>query len=125
MGQLSALKVTQADEFTINIEFFEDEVEKWLVQYINKNNEVDDTLHQQEIDLREFEIRLFENKTKHGIIVPPLREYIEKWLKKALIRITELENQEAITMVVPYQPQHIPLKNQLQESKGYRCFPSQ
>ena len=44
--------------------------------------------------LREFENQLFEIKTKHEIVVAPLREYIEDWLKKALIRITKMENQE-------------------------------
>jgi len=46
MGQLNALKVVWANEFTKNIEFFEDEVEKWLVQYFNRNDEVENTLHQ-------------------------------------------------------------------------------
>jgi hypothetical protein len=44
--QLSALKVAWDNEFTENIEFSKDEVEKWLVWYINKNDEVDDTLNQ-------------------------------------------------------------------------------
>jgi hypothetical protein len=84
-GQLKALKVAWANEFTETIEFYEDEVERWLVRYINRNDEVDDTLHQSELDLREFESQLFEIKTKHEIIVAPLREYIEEWLNKALI----------------------------------------
>ena len=46
MGQLNALKVAWANEFTETIEFSKDEVGKWLVQYINRNDEVDDTLHQ-------------------------------------------------------------------------------
>jgi hypothetical protein len=55
MGQLKALKVVLANEFTETIEFSEDKVERWMVRYINKNDEVDDTLHQLEIDMREFE----------------------------------------------------------------------
>jgi hypothetical protein len=39
-----------------------------------------------------------------------LREYIEEWLKKALIKITEPENQETVTVVMPPQPQHTPIK---------------
>jgi hypothetical protein len=54
MGQLKALKVAWANEFTETIEFSEDEVERWLVRYINRNDEVDDTLHQSELDLREL-----------------------------------------------------------------------
>jgi hypothetical protein len=70
-------------------------------------------LHQSEMDLREFENQLFEIKTKHEITVAPLREYIEEWLKKALIRITEPENQEAVTVVMPPQPQHTPIKESI------------
>jgi hypothetical protein len=46
MEQLNALKVAWENEFTETIDFSEEEVEKWLVQYINRNDEVDDTLHQ-------------------------------------------------------------------------------
>jgi hypothetical protein len=57
--QLNALKVAWANEFTKTIEFSEDEVETWLVRYINRNDEVDDTLYQPKLDLREFENQLF------------------------------------------------------------------
>jgi len=53
MGQLEALKVVLANEFNETIEFSEDEVEKWLVWYINRNDEVDNTLHQSKLDLKE------------------------------------------------------------------------
>jgi uncharacterized protein YecA (UPF0149 family) len=111
MEQLKTLKVAWANEFTETIEFSEDEVEKWLVQYININDEVDDTLHQSELDLREFESQLFEIKTKHEITMAPLREYIEEWLKKELIKITEPKNQEIVREVMPPQPQHVPIKD--------------
>jgi hypothetical protein len=112
MGQLNALKVTWENEFTETIDFSE-EVEKWLVWYINRNDEVDDMLHQSEMDLMEFENQLFEIKMKHEIIVAPLREYIKEWLKKALIRITEPENQEIVVVVMPPQPQHAPIKESI------------
>jgi len=47
----------------------------------------------------------FEFKTTHEITISPLREYIEEWLNKALIKIIELENQETIAAVMPPQPQ--------------------
>jgi hypothetical protein len=72
-GQLNALKVAWANEFIETIEFSEDEVEKWLVWYINGNDEVDDTLHQLKLDLREFENQLFEIKTKQEITVALLK----------------------------------------------------
>jgi hypothetical protein len=45
----------------------------------------------------------------HEIIVTPLREYIEKKLKKALVRITKLENQEIVAAVMLPQPQQLNL----------------
>jgi len=110
MGQLNASKVAWENEFTETIDFFEQEVEKWLVWYINRNDEVDDTLHQLEMDLRECENQLFEIKTKHEITVAPLRGYMKEWLKKTLIRITKMENQETVVTIMPPQPQHTPIK---------------
>jgi hypothetical protein len=52
IDQLNALKVVWENEFTETIEFFEEEVEKWLVIYINRNYEVDETLHQSGMDLK-------------------------------------------------------------------------
>jgi hypothetical protein len=60
IDQLDALKVPWANEFTKTIEFSEEEVEKWLVMYINRNDEVDDTLHQFGMHMRELE-----NERKH------------------------------------------------------------
>jgi len=62
------------------------------------------------MDLREFENQLFEIKTKHEITVSPLMEYIKEILKKVLIKISETKNQEAVTVVMPPQPQHTPIK---------------
>jgi len=82
----------------------EEVVESWLAKYINRNDEVDDTLYQLGMDLRSFENELFKIKTRHEIIVAPLREHIEEWLRKELIKITEPENQEAVVAVTPPQP---------------------
>jgi hypothetical protein len=39
------------NEFIETIDFSKEEVKKWSVQYININDEVDDTLHQSEMYL--------------------------------------------------------------------------
>jgi hypothetical protein len=102
LEQLEALKVVWANEFSDSIEFFEDEIERWLVWYVNKNEDIEDTLHQLSLDLRELENELFKTKTKHEIMVAPMREYIEQWLKlKALVKITETNQQEVVTSVMP------------------------
>jgi hypothetical protein len=56
---------------------------------MNKNEDIEDTLHQLSLDLKELENELFETKTKHEIMVSPMREYIEQWLRKSLVKITE------------------------------------
>jgi hypothetical protein len=67
-------------------------------------------LHQSGMDMREFENELFEIKTRHEIMVAPLREYIKEWLKKALIKITKPKNQEIVAVVMPPQPQQASIK---------------
>jgi len=51
MEQLNTLKFAWKNEFIETIDFSKEEVKKWSVQYININDEVDDTLHQPEMDL--------------------------------------------------------------------------
>jgi hypothetical protein len=68
---------------------------------VNKNEDIEDTLHQLSLDLRELENELFETKTKHEIMVSPMREYIEQWLMKALVKITETYQQEVGNSVMP------------------------
>jgi hypothetical protein len=48
-----------------------------------------------------MENELFEIKTKHEIMVAPMREYIEEWLRKSLIKITETDQHEVVTTIMP------------------------
>jgi hypothetical protein len=54
------------------IEYTEHEVEIWLVNYVNKNEDIEDTLHQLLIDFRDYESTLFDIKVIQEIIVSPL-----------------------------------------------------
>jgi hypothetical protein len=72
--QLEALKVAWANEFSDSFEFFKEEVERWFVLYINKNDDIEDMLHQLSIDLRELENELFKIKTKNEIMVASMME---------------------------------------------------
>jgi len=56
---------------------------------MNRNDEVDEMMHQSSMGLGEFENELFEIKTRHATTVAPLRDFIEQWLKKELIKITK------------------------------------
>jgi len=70
-------------------------------------------LHQSSMDLKEFERKLFEIITRHEITGSPLREYIEEWLKKALIKINEPKNQETIATIMPPEAQNASTKEAL------------
>jgi hypothetical protein len=89
------LKGLLAKKFNRIIEYNENEIEDWLVNYANKNEDIEDMFHQLSFDLRDLEGILFDIKIKHEINVSPMKYYIEEWLKGALIKITE-ENQEVV-----------------------------
>jgi hypothetical protein len=86
--QLEALKISWANEFNNLTEFSQEEVEKWLVHYVNKNEDQEDIIHQLGFELKDIEDELFDLKIKHELMVSPMREYIEQWLRNALVRIT-------------------------------------
>jgi hypothetical protein len=88
--QLDALKISWANEFNDLTEFLQEEVEKWLIHYVNKNEDQVDIIHQLGFELKDIEDELFDLKIKHELMVAPLREYIEQWLKNALVRIVDL-----------------------------------
>jgi hypothetical protein len=91
IDQLEALKISWANEFSDSIEFFEDEIESWLFWYVNKKKDIEDTIHQLILDLKELENKLFETNTKHEIMFAPMREYIEQWLTNYLVKIIETD----------------------------------
>jgi len=78
-----------------------------MAKYINKNDEVYDVLHQLGMDLRDKDNDFFKIKTKHGITVSPMKEYVE-WLIKSLIKITKSYQQETIAPIMPPPSQQTP-----------------
>ena len=64
-----------------------------MVSHPNKNEYIEYMLSQISFDLRDLEGILFDIKIRHEINGAPMKYCIEEWLKKALIKITE-ENQE-------------------------------
>jgi hypothetical protein len=65
---LEILKGVSTEKFNSMTEYTEHEVESWLVSYVNKNEDIEDTLHQLSIDLRELEGTLFDIKVRQEII---------------------------------------------------------
>ena len=77
-------------EFFYNIlEYGEDDVDNWLVDYSVQNEEIDQALHDLSIDLRELENEFFNIKIWDEINVAPMRNYIEEWLQRAIDKLTD------------------------------------
>jgi len=79
--QLEALKSSWANEFDNLTEFSKEEAKRWLFQYVNKNEDHVDTIHQLGFELKYIENELFDIRIKHEITVSPMWEYIDQWLK--------------------------------------------
>jgi hypothetical protein len=95
--KLDSLKIASAEKFNNLTEYSETKVESWLVHYVNKNDDIEDTLHQLSMDFKDIENSLFDIKVRQEIMVAPMREYIENWLKNALIKITESDQEKKVT----------------------------
>jgi hypothetical protein len=90
---LNALSVEKINSLT---KYTEQEVESWLVIYVNKNEDIEDMLHQLSIGFRDLQRTLFDIKVRQEIIIVPMRDYIENCLNQALIKITEEDEAEAV-----------------------------
>jgi hypothetical protein len=78
------------------VEYTYDDIDNWLVEYRNKNEDIETVLKNLSIDHREIESELLNIKLKQEVIVSPLREYIQEWLNKSIIKISEFP-MEAVT----------------------------
>ena len=79
------------------LEYNEDAIENWLVDYSMKNQDIE-VLHGILLDLRDLEGELFNIKIRHEINVAPMKSYIEEWFKKAIDKMTN-EGQEAVETI--------------------------
>jgi hypothetical protein len=69
---LDFVKVSFENEFNEITEHLEEEVENWLIHYVNRNDEVEDTLHHLNFDIRDIEKELFNANIKHETMVVPM-----------------------------------------------------
>jgi hypothetical protein len=89
-GQVEELKRASTEKFDTMIEFTHDDIDNWLVEYTNKNEDIENTLQNLSIDFREIEKELFDIKVKQEVIVAPLRDYIQEWLNNSIAKISEI-----------------------------------
>ena len=64
---LDILKVVSTKKLNSLIEYTKQEVESWLVSYVNKNEDIEDTLHKISIEFRDIEGTLFDIKVRKEI----------------------------------------------------------
>jgi hypothetical protein len=79
------------------LEYNEDEIDNWLVDYSVKNQDIEG-VHGISLDLRDLEGELFNIKIRHEINIAPMKNYIEDWFRKAIDKLTK-EGKETIQTV--------------------------
>jgi hypothetical protein len=80
------------------LEYNEDEIDNWLVDYSVKNQDIEEAIHGISLDLRDLEGELFNIKIKHEINVAPMKSYIEDWFRKEIDKLTK-EGKETVETV--------------------------
>jgi hypothetical protein len=84
--QIEGLKKSSAEKFYSMVEFTHDDIDNWLVEYTNKNEEIENNLKNLSIEHREVEHELFNIKLKQEVTISRLRDYIQNWLHNSLPR---------------------------------------
>jgi hypothetical protein len=88
--QIEELKKTSAEKFDNMIEFTNDDIDSSLVEYTNKNEDIENILQNLSVDLREIERELFNVKIKQEVYVSSLRDFIQEWLNNSITKISEI-----------------------------------
>jgi hypothetical protein len=117
--QVDIFKALSLEKFYNILEYGEDDVDNWLVDYSVQNEEIDQALRNLSIDLRELENELFNIKIWNEINVAPLRSYIEEWLERELKQVAD-ERQQAVA-TIPVVVDDINKKASTKIEKGVIC----
>jgi hypothetical protein len=88
--KIEELKRTSIEKFDNMIEFTHDKIDTWLVEYTNKNEDIENILQNLFVDLREIERELFNVKIKREVFVTPLRDFIPEWLNNSISKISKI-----------------------------------
>ena len=86
--QVDIFKGLSFEKFYGILEYGEDGVKKWRVDYSIKNQDIEEALRNISIDLRDLESELFNIKVWYEINVAPMRSYIEEWFKNPVDKLT-------------------------------------
>jgi hypothetical protein len=96
--QVEIFKGLSTEIFYGILEYNEEEINNWLVDYSVKNQDIEEEIHDIYLELRELECELFNIKIMHEINVAPMKNYIEDWFKMAVEKLTK-EGKEKIEIV--------------------------
>jgi hypothetical protein len=80
------------------LEYNEDDIDNWLVDYSVKNKDIEEATHGMSLDLIYLEGELFNIKIHHEINVTRMKNYIEEWFNKAMEKFTN-EGKETVETV--------------------------
>jgi bisphosphoglycerate-dependent phosphoglycerate mutase len=94
------LKGLSTKKISSVIEYGEEEIDHWLIDYSIKNQDIEESIHGISHDLRDLEGELFNIKIRHEINFEPMKNYIEYWFKRAIDKLTR-EGQEMTVGIVP------------------------
>jgi len=95
---MSRLRFLKDYKLNCIVVYDENSIDKWLVDYLVKNHDIEEILHGISIDIRDLEGELLNIKIWHEINVAHMKNCIEEWFKKAIEEMTH-EGQEAVEMV--------------------------
>jgi hypothetical protein len=104
--QVEIFKGLSFEKFYGILEYGEDDVENWLVDYSIKNQDIEEALRNISIDLRDLEGELFNIKIRHEINVAPMRVYIEEWFKKVVDKLTNEGKRTVETVPITAEESH-------------------
>jgi hypothetical protein len=65
------------EKFYDILEYDEEDIHNWLVDYSVKNHDIEESLHGISLDLRDLEGELFNIKIQHEINMEPMKSCIE------------------------------------------------
>jgi hypothetical protein len=104
--QVEIFKGLSFEKFYGILEYSEDDVENWLVEYSMKNKDIEEDLWNISIDLRDLEGELFNIKIWNEINMAPMRSYIEECFNKAVDKFTDEGKKEVETVPVTVDESH-------------------
>jgi hypothetical protein len=97
--QVEILEGLSTEKFYGILEYNEEEIYNWMVDYFVKNQDIDEEIHGISHELRDLEAKFFNIKIRHEINVALMKNYIEDWFKKEIDKLTK-EGQETIVETV-------------------------